>query len=354
MTHPATHFLQRHLFNMIAATAIALLLLQEATRVITEERDIVIRARFAADSERTLVEPSEVFPISCRLAGTAGKLARFQRSLPEVVELRVGADDVPGAAGTWDVADRMREFLAARLQPDGVDFRSASMPASCATLTITDLVDFAIPITLQPGDGIRGASVEGKPSMDIFLPRDLAGSGAELVVRLSALDRAPGSYEEEVVPKVEGVPAARLGEVRGIRPVRITYSVVAATRELTLPRVPVQVAALPETLAQYSVTLPSESQFLSDVVVAGPADAVTALDGAAARPIAIIHLTHEEFVNRVTTATVDLWMLPEGVRVLSVAGRAGTNPSIDIEITPHAIAPAIVPGAAPASTPRAD
>lgn len=341
-----TRMARRHLFNMIAATAITLLLLQEATRAITQDREVVIHARFVASSDRMQVAPADVFPVSCRVAGTAVRLAAFQSALPEVVDLVVGSDDVPGTAGAWPVADRMGDFLATRLHATDITFVSASAPASAATLTIADLVEYTPEITVLPGEGVRAATIDGQGTMTLFVPADIAQRRPQLQVRVSALDRKPGPYQDELMPSLEGLAPSRTAEVRGLKPVRVSYSIVSTTRELTLPRVGVQVAALPDSLAKYRVELPTSSQFIRDVVVAGPTDAIAALESNEARPLAIVHLMHEDLVNRVTAAQVDFWMLPEGVRVLSTSGRTGSTPTVEVEISQQPVA-----GLPPATTP---
>ncbi len=338
MRERLSRLVRGHLFNMVAAVAITVLLLQEATRSITESREVVIRARFVPSSERMLVSPAEVFPVTCTIVGTASHLRRFESEVPALVDLPAGAGDVPGTAGSWPIAERLRDYIGAQLPASEVTIESAQPPPSVTTLTITDLIERSVDLVLQPGEGIRGATVEGSASQVLLVPPDLATAALSLEVRVSGLDRPPGAYQEELLPKVIGLPATRAAECRGLRPVRVAYSIVAASRELTLSRVPVQVAALPDTLARYVVSIPSQSQFIADVVVKGPPDAITLLESNAFKPIAIVHLTHEELVGKATSGIVDFWLLPKGVNVVSVGGSTETQPSVNLEIAPAAAA----------------
>ncbi len=332
MRERMSRLVRGHLFNMVAAVAITVLLLQEATKSITETRELVIRARFVPSSERMLVSPSEVFPITCTVSGTASHLRRFESEVPALIDLPAGTGDVPGTAGRWPIAERLRDFISAQLPASEVTIESAQPPTAITTLTITDLVERTVDLVLQPGEGIRGATVDGSTSQALFVPPDLATSAMTLEVRVSGLDRPPGAYQEEFLPKVVGVPPTRSSECRGLRPVRVAYSIVAASREFTLSRVPVQVAALPETLARYVVTIPSQDQFIADVVVKGPPEAIASLESNSFKPIAIVHLTHEEMVGRASAGIVDFWLLPKGVNVVSVGGSTETQPSVNLEI----------------------
>ncbi|MDA0802426.1 MAG: hypothetical protein O2819_01525 [Planctomycetota bacterium] len=342
------------LFNAAAASAIAVFVLQVATKSITEVREVVCRARFVANSERMLVQPAEVFAVTCKVSGTAAKLSEFEVLSRRVIDLTAGQGGVPGTQGSWPIGEGLHDFVSAQFPDSGVSIDSALPPPNLSTLTIVDLVERTVEVVLQPSEGVRSATLDGAGTQTLLVPPDLASGPLSLDIKISPLDRPAGAYKEALLPKLNNRSASKAAEVKGIVPVAVSYSIVSTTRELTLSRVPVQIAGLPETLARYSVTLAPDSQFIADVVVVGPPEAVALLEDNSAKAIAVVHLTHEELVSRATTGIVDFWLLPKGVRVVSVGGSTESQPSVPLEITPISVqAPTAAPahGAAAESTP---
>ncbi|MDA1007722.1 MAG: hypothetical protein O2800_01775 [Planctomycetota bacterium] len=326
--------LRGRLFNVVAASLITLYLLQEATRSISTTREVIVLAQFLPSSERMMVTPVDPFPVTLQLIGTASELRRFESTLPPLVELIAGSGGVPGTEGSWPIADRLPDFFEAKFDLARVTINSARGVPTSTTLVVTDLVERTVDIVLNCDESVKGASIEGSSKATVFVPPDLAQAKLELTVRLTAMDRPPGAYRDEVQPVAMDLPEARRRELGGIRPVSVDYTVIAATSEIELPRVAVQIAALPESLSKFIVTFPPEGQFIQRVVVTGPTEAIELLSSNTFKPIAIVHLTHEELVNRVPMAQVDLWMLPPGVRVIGTNGSANIQPAVAIQISP--------------------
>ena len=67
-------------------------------------------------------------------------------------------------------------------------------------------------------------------------------------------------------------------------------------------------------------------------MLAGPQDALRSIERGEAKVIAIVHLAREDFARRTDRKEVSVWLLPAGVRVVSVNGVTTNAPSVGVEI----------------------
>jgi len=109
--------------------------------------------------------------------------------------------------------------------------------------------------------------------------------------------------------------------------------------------VPVQVAGISGELQRHTVAV--QDEFLREVVLSGPPEAIARIDAGQARIVAFVHLDSRDLDRRIETKRVSLWMLPKGVSVQRVGDHEGSDPEVRLSIAPGATTPE--PGQLPAA-----
>ena len=136
--------------------------------------------------------------------------------------------------------------------------------------------------------------------------------------------------------------------------VKVQFTVAGRSRSATLPTVRVEIAGAPEDLEGFDVGFPEKGDVLRDVVLTAPGGALEGVEDGSIRVVAIVHLSQEDLARRVPQKPVSAWVLPPGVSVESVSGKAPGSVSVPLKIAPRLAPEDSKPpaeGAAPAPAP---
>lgn len=142
---------------------------------------------------------------------------------------------------------------------------------------------------------------------------------AEVVARVE--ESALRSLEPGVLAQMRTVPVEVPDELRGAAPllldppaVDVALTVRSQTETLVLPSVPVQVLISPAELRRWDVTIPEESQFLTDVRVTGPRERIEQIRAGTLRVVAYVPLTYEDLEAGITSKEAVFSELPTSLR----------------------------------------
>jgi hypothetical protein len=329
------------LLGYATVTATSALIWFWASNQTRHSADVNCRVHFIPGSvENQLVGPEEPVSVRVQLLGSKVAVDRAVSALNgRTLDIAVGTLGVPSDTGGHDVA--LADVLAQMplIAESGATVR-AVQPTS-ATVAIEALTRRDASIAPRFGAARTSGETAIDPSKATVLvpsviadklPSTLVVEAAPSAEMLALLE--PGRRHQVEVPLV--LPpevAALVGRARIDPPTaRIVFTLESAERTLALRQVAVQVAAATGELAGRSVTLSAADEFLRDVVLAGPEDSLRAIERGEAKVIAIVHLAREDFARRTSRKEVTVWMLPPGVRVVSVAGAPTSAPSVGVEI----------------------
>ena len=324
-------FLQGRTFNVLVATIVTLLIWSwayDATRASGDATGkVVVRAPAASALH---VEPSAPASVAVQFSGPRSAIRAAQQVIGAGIELTAGSAGVPAEPGehVLDLASVLS--LRPELQAVRVD---ATSPAQIR-IRVLELATVTARVTTDLSDSQVVGQVSIEPEdVSITIPKDALSALPELrplaVVDTAALERGRRhSVDADVT--LWRIPARWADAVR-IAPsrVRVAFTLRSNVRTATLASVPVQVAAPPAQLAAFDAAPAPGSESLRQVVVSGPAEAITAIEDGSARVVAVVSLGSDDFVPGTMSRRVAAWISPPGVTVL----RAGEVPASAVEVS---------------------
>ena len=325
--------------TVILVTAVTILIWIFAAGETRERVVIWARVQFEPSSTfSTIVSPRTTRQIALTLGGSSRSIQKVRRALDEPIVLTSGTTGIPGDKGTHvvELVDALRDqsiFYDAE-----VSVVSTEPPS--IELEIDSLIEKTVPvIPVFTGATLGGEAIADPPDVVVTMPSRIVGlfPDASVIAEPSAqaiaelepgrrqVIQAPIRLPEELRPYEQELTIEP-------RSVQLAFTLILRTRSITVPAVPVQIAAPPQDLADYEVVIADSEQFLADVVIEGAAEIVRKFEEEKPPVVAFVHLTSDDLSRGVTEAPVTLWELPEGLRVTSVAGET-PRPFITLTIT---------------------
>lgn len=325
--------------TIIMVTAISLLIWIWAAGETRERETLYANLRFTTASDfSTIVSPTVDQPVALEISGSARSIQMARQTLQEPLEIAAGTNGVTGEAGTHVI--NLVNALQNLPELDQGDITVLSTEPSSLKLQIDSLTQISVGVEpVLSGATLGGEAVANPPTVTLTLPSRLVAIVPDAAViaepASSAIaDLEPGRRQVILAPvRLSSELRPYSGEI-SIEPssVQLAFTVILKTRSITVPSVPVQVAAPAQDLADYTVSIDDADQFLADVVIEGSAESVKKFEDETPPVVAFVHLTSDDLARAITEAPVTLWQLPEGLRVTSVAGEA-PRPFISLSIT---------------------
>lgn len=336
--------------TFLIAAVVTLLIWAWAAEKTREELTISGAVRFTPGEGQALtVDPATPVTVTMKVAGSRAALQRAATLLEQGAELRLGVGSVPSRPGTYSVViARAFEELP---EIQRTDLSVVSVRPDTQTITIGRLVTRPVAIEAEiPLAQISGAvTIEPAEAM-LTLPESLAEGMAQTKVEafvdvrnlevgrphtINAPLRLPETLQAASgVAKLEPTTAS------------VRFTLLSRDRTAVIPTVPVQVAGPPGDLRQYDIQVEPGSEFLRNVTVSGPSDAISQIESGR-RIAAIVHLGADDLARRNVTKPVTLWLLPPGVTVTRIGTSTDTAPMIPIRTTERPRAtPAVEPSPA--------
>lgn len=325
--------------TLVLVTAVTLLIWIFAAGETRERAVIWARVQFEpASSFSTIVTPRTTRQVALTLSGSARSIQQVRRALDEPIVLTSGTTGIPGEKGTHVVA--LVEALREQQVFHDAEVSVVSSEPSSLDLEIDTLIERTIPvIPVLSGATLGGEAVASPPNVVVTMPSRIVG----LLPELSMIAEPAASAIAELEPgrrQVIQAPIRIPEELRAYeqeisvepRSVQLAFTLILRTRSITVPAVPIQIAAPPQDLADYEVVIADSDQFLADVIIEGAAEIVNRFETEKPPVVAFVHLTSDDLSRGVTEAPVTLWQLPEGLRVTSVAGET-PRPFVSLTIT---------------------
>ena len=286
----------------------------------------------------TLVRPNTIHGVRVELRGPARAVQRMGREFASLTTVSVGMAGVPAIGGqhTIDLATVVRGIIDRTGLPVTVVGTQPEMSEVDIVLRSTQPVDI-LPLL---GEGVTSTgTITAEPAIgSITLPSELAAQGPiELIARVTQQMLEGHTPGQRVILKVEvSLPAALQQYEESIdfepREVDVSVALLSASTELSIPSVPVQIAAPPADLERYTISIAQGDGFLRDVLVRGPPETIQAIADGALSVVAFVHLTSDDLVKLVSERPVSMWRLPPGVTVVKVGTGASTMPRVGLEI----------------------
>lgn len=329
--------LQGRMFNALVATVVTLLIWSWAYDATRSSGDATGKMSVRAPAASALfVEPSAATNVTVQLSGPRSAIRAAQQVIGAGVELTAGSAGVPSDPGehTLDLAAILA--LRPELQAVRVD---ATSPATIR-IRVFELATVAARVATDLADSQVVGQVSIEPEdVSITLPKDALSALPELrplaVVDTAALERGRRhSVDADVT--LWRIPA-RWAEAVRISParVRVAFTLRSNVRTATLASVPVQVAAPPAQLAAFDAAPASGSETLRQVVVSGPAEAITAIEDGSARVVAVVSLGSDDFAAGTMSRRVAAWIAPPGVTVLRVGEVPASAVEVSVKVAPR-------------------
>lgn len=300
---------------------------------------------------RQFVDPAQPQPVTVNFKGNPASLARLQSALEQGLVVTVpggeaGLRSMPLDA-LLDASDEVRATDASviSVRPSRLEVRTGAMvPVRMPVVPRSSLVSLLDDAKIDPAE------------VQALVPETLAEAAsresAEAVI--DARNLPEGSTQQAEAP-LRAPDALKLQPGQVIFTpdrVKVQFTVAGRSRSTTLPTVRVEIAGAPEDLEGFDVGFPEKGDVLRDVVLSAPGGAIDGVENGSIRVVAIVHLTQEDLARRVAQKPVSAWVLPPGVAVESVSGKAPGGVFVPLRITPRLSpedAKPPVDGAAPAS-----
>lgn len=344
-----------HLGTVGLVTLITVLIWIWAAGETAEVRNFEARVDLRpTDPQRMRVSPDRVEGnVRIVARGSTRALGRFQDLLAEgPIDLVAGVGGMPSAEGVSPV--NLASVLAdlPTVRNTGVSLEQVDPLSIEVRIDPLESLGLRVVAELPPGllqlDG--DLQVE-PPEAFARLPAALRRETSTLTV-LAVPDRRqleqlePGTHTLTVALQFPpGLAAVARGAAIDPPTVQISFTSRSRTATTTLASVPVQVAGISGELQRHTVAV--QDEFLREVVLSGPPEAIARIDAGQARIVAFVHLDSRDLDRRIETKRVSLWMLPKGVSVQRVGDHEGSDPEVRLSIAPGATTPE--PGQLPAA-----
>ena len=287
-----------------------------------------------AEPSRQFVDPAQPQPVTVNFKGNPASLARLQTALEQGLVIVVPT----GEAGLRTLAidamlessDEVRgtDASVVSVRPSRIDVRTGSMvPVRMPVVPRSSLVSLLDDATIEPAE------------VQALVPEPVAEAAsresAEAVIDARNL---PEGSTQQVEAQLRAPDSLKLqaGQVQFTPDrVKVQFTVAGRSRSTTLPTVRVEIAGAPEDLEGFDVGFPEKGDVLRDVVLTAPGGAIEGVEDGSIRVVAIVHLTQEDLARRVAQKAVSAWVLPPGVSVESVTGKAPGGVLVPLKITPR-------------------
>ena len=336
---PLTQRTRAQYGTYLVVTVITLLIWIWAAGETRNEDTVYARVKVLASSDfETIVSPTEDQQVAIEVKGSARSIQRLRQVLSQPLELTTGSNGIPREAGKH-VISLVESIQSQPLIQQG-DIKILSTDPSSLDIEIDSMTQISVPVEpVLTGVTLGGEAVSNPESVTLTLPSRVVAQipSARVIAEpspstLSGLEA--GRNQRILVPL--RLPSALRPYAQNITiepsSVQLAFTLILRTRSSTVSTVPVQVAAPPQDLSDYEVTIDPASQFLADVIVEGPVDIVRKFEENKPPVVAFVHLTSDDLSRMVEEAPVTLWELPEGLRVSSVGGDP-SQPFIKLKIT---------------------
>ena len=332
---------RERLLGYATVTATAALVWFWAANQTKQTSEVSFRLHFVPGSiENQFVGPDEPLMVRVQFSGSSSAVESAVEAVNgRTIDVAVGTCGIPSESGGHDVA--LADVIAriAAVADAGASVRSVQPPSTA--VAVETAVRREATVTARFANARTAGQTTIEPAMvQVVVPATLAERlPASLVVdamltteMLAHLE--PGRRHQVEVPlSLPAELATIIGRAR-IDPskARIVFTLTSTDATLTLKQVAVQIAAATGELAGRSISLAHNDEFLHEVVLAGPQDALRSIERGEAKVIAIVHLAREDFARRTDRKEISVWLLPAGVRVVSVNGVTTNAPSVGVEI----------------------
>lgn len=325
--------------TIILVTAVTLLIWIWAAGETRERALLWARVQFEpASAFSTIVSPRSAREVALTVAGSSRSIQQLRQALYEPLILTSGTSGIPGDKGTHIV--ELAEALRNSEVFSSTDVSVISTEPSSLELEIDSLTEKTAPvIPILSGATLGGEAVADPPTVTLTLPSRIVGLVPEVTVNAEPSPQAIAELEpgrRQVIQAPVRLPAELKPYEQEIsiepRSVQLAFTLILRTRSVTVPSVPIQIAAPPQDLADFVVDIADANEFLADVVIEGPAELMKKYEEEKPPVVAFIHLTSDDLARSITEAPVTLWEIPEGLRVTSVAG-SNPQPIVALKIT---------------------
>jgi hypothetical protein len=307
----------------------------------------------SAEPTKQFVDPAQPQPITVNFKGNPASLARLQLALEQGLVVTVPAGEAGLRSMPLDaLLDSSEEVRATdasviSVRPLRLEVRTGAMvPVRMAVVPRSSLVSLLDDARIEP------------PEVQALVPETVAeaASRESAEALIDARNLPEGSTQQTEAP-LRAPDALKLqpGQVVFTPDrVKVQFTVAGRSRSATLPTVRVEIAGAPEDLEGFDVGFPEKGDVLRDVVLTAPGGALEGVEDGSIRVVAIVHLSQEDLARRVPQKPVSAWVLPPGVSVESVSGKAPGSVSVPLKIAPRLAPEDSKPpaeGAAPAPAP---
>ena len=285
-----------------------------------------------------IVQQSNSEPITLVLRGPGSSITRM-RSILDTRKVEAGSMGVPATNGDHQVD--LRTVYQNLIDQAGESATVVNVSPKTADITVTLLTEITLPIVpVLPDDIITDGKTEVIPTeATVRLPESMAQSMSEQSINADVDSRELDGIERgrrRIIKARLDIPKefAFASEFVTIIPAEaeIRIAVLNNSDETIIPSVPVQIALPPIELDRYDVTIAEGDEFLQDVTLRGPAEAIAKIINGEERVVAFIHLTSDNLKKSVTERTISMWQLPPDVKMVRV-GNSTAPPTVNITIT---------------------
>ncbi len=278
------------------------------------------QVRFVSPQGRELlIEPATAQEVRLSVRCTSGQLARLRKTLEEA-PLDIVLTDNPARSDALEQVV-LRDQLAKHERINAIGAAVTEVLPRTVSVRVERLERVVLPVAANVGD----AALAGPPTLDppqasIKVPASLVAGVEGLRFEVALRDvpnlatLATGVAHTAELP-LSVPPELRLANTRPTpATARLTFTLGSQTDTLKLTTVPVDVRKPASAEGTFVVTLAEENQFLRDVELTGPNDAIAVIRRTGLR--AILALSSEELEAGLKSKlpTLDL---PSGVNVVS-------------------------------------
>ena len=304
------------------------------------------------EPNRQFVDPAQPQAVTVNLKGNPASLARLQAALEQGLVVTVPGGESGQRQVMLDaLIESSPDVLSTdasvvSVRPSRLEIRTGAMvPVRMSVVPRSALV------SLLDGAQIEPAEVQA------LVPEPVAEAASrESAEAVIDARNVPEGSTQETDAALRAPDALKLQPGQAIftpERVKVRFTVAGRSRSTTLPTVRVEIAGAPEDLEGFNVGFPEKADVLRDVVLSAPGGAIEVVQDGSVRVVAIVHLTQEDLARRVAQKAVSAWVLPPGVSVESVAGKAPGSVMVPLSISPR-VAPEdskVPDGAAPPPAP---
>ena len=331
---------REHTTNYVVVTLITLMIWMWASSGTSKTETFRNQISLISPSSSTMIVQQEnPGPITLVLRGPGRSITRM-RSILDNRKVEAGSMGVPASNGAHQVD--LRTVYQNLIDQSGESATVVNVSPKTIDIDVTILTEITLPIIpVIPDDIITDGKTEVIPSeATVRLPESMVQTmsqesiNADIDVReLDGIDRG----RRRIIKAKLDIPEefAFASELITIIPAEaeVRIAVLNNSDETVIPSVPVQIALPPIELDRYDVTIAEGDEFLQEVTLRGPSEAIAKIINGEERVVAFIHLTSDNLKKSVTERTISMWQLPPDVKMVRV-GNSTAPPTVNITITP--------------------